>query len=165
MMADAKGKRKWFARIAWILLACAILGTGMVYLALPERACWSLMEEGVPPIPLPADCSLADRSPVGASLESFKAERRERGIAHQSWIECNSVAGVKGWPTSLNMDRRWLPSYVAGTYQWRRIVVVLAQVPSAPQGAQVIAEVCRMPWWKYIRQIRGECDGKFAVWK
>jgi hypothetical protein len=28
-----------------------------------------------------------------------------------------------------------------------------------------VAEVCLMPWRKYISQIVGQCDGKFTVWK
>jgi hypothetical protein len=142
MTTGANEKPKWGTRIAWILIVGAILGIGIVYLGFPERACWSLLGEGVAPIPLPVDCTVTGRPPTGQSLGSFEEERRVRGLNHQSWIAC---AGTQEWVRAISTDRRWLPSYVPGTYQWRRTVIVLARAPSDSAGPQAIAEICLVP--------------------
>jgi hypothetical protein len=152
--------------IGWLLLLGAIL-TIAVFQCTPrvERACSSLLEQRDASMFLPTDCTLTERAPTGDALGRLQAERSKRGLRHQSWIECASALGAQEWVRAMEADRRWLPSYVPGTYQWRRSVVVLGGRSRNSVGPQVIAEVCVMPRWRYIRQIRGECDGKFAVWK
>ena len=159
-------KPKILGAIGWILLLGAIL-TIAVFLSTPrvEWACSSLLEQGDTPMFLPTDCTLTERAPTGDALGRLQAERSKRGLRHQSWIECASPLGAQEWVRAMEADRRWLPSYVPGTYQWRRTIVVLGGRSRNLAGPQFIAEVCVMPRWPYIRQIRAECDGKFAVWK
>jgi hypothetical protein len=53
----------------------------------------------------------------------------------------------------------------AKAYQFRRTVIILPYAQPVPKGSSVVAEVCLMPWRKYISQIVGQCNGKFTVWK
>ena len=62
-------------------------------------------------------------------------------------------------------DPRWLPSYVPGAYQFRRTIIVVPIGPATPQRSHIVAEVCLMPWRKYLSQVVGVCKGKYAVWK
>jgi len=62
-------------------------------------------------------------------------------------------------------DDHWLPSYVPGTYEFRRTVIIVPYRQPAPQGSPVIAEICLMPWRRYVSQIIGQCDGKYSVWR
>jgi len=164
--ADEKPKRRGV--IGGILLLGALLAITM-FLFMPwpfiERGCSFLLEQRDAPLFLATDCTLTEKAPIGDALGRFEADRRKRGLGHQNWIACASAVGAQEWLRAMEADRRWLPSYVPGTYQWRRTVVVLAGRFANSAGPQVIAEVCGMPRWPYIQQIRGECDGKFAVWK
>lgn len=58
-----------------------------------------------------------------------------------------------------------MPSYAPRTYQFRRTVIILPYAQSVPKGSTVVAEVCLMPWRRYVSQIAGQCAGKFAAWK
>ena len=166
MIVGAKKKRIGQGRIGWFRLAGAILPITLILVVfLVERPCVSLLAAGEPPIMLPKDCALKDKAPTGQSFEHLEAERLQRGLKRQGWIECASSASARAWLSSLETDHRWLPSYVPGTYEWRRTVIVVGGSPSSTAGAQVIAEVCVIPWWRYTQQIRGQCDKKFAVWK
>jgi hypothetical protein len=62
-------------------------------------------------------------------------------------------------------DSHWLPSYVPGTYQFRRTVIIVPYAQPTPQRSPVIAEVCLMPWGKYFSQLAGQCNGKYKVWR
>jgi hypothetical protein len=163
-----KPKRR--GAIVWVLLLGTILTIAVFLFTLLltpglERGCRSLLEQRDAPVFLPTDCTLTERAPSGDALGRLVAERSKRGLSHQSWIACASPVGAQEWVRAMEADRRWLPSYVPGTYQWRRTIVVLGGRSQVSVEPQVIAEVCVMPRWRYIRQIRGECDGKFAVWK
>jgi hypothetical protein len=159
-------KPKKRGAIVWILLLGAIL-TITVFLFTPrvESGCSSLLEQRDAPMFLPTDCTITERAPTGDTLGRLEAERSKRGLSHQGWIECASPLGAREWIRAMEADRRWLPSYVPGTYQWRRTIVVWGGGSRNSVGPRVVAEVCVMPRWRYIQQIRGECDGKFAVWK
>jgi hypothetical protein len=165
-MVGVNEKPKRRGPIGWILLLGAILTIAVFpFPPFVERGCSSLLEQRDAPMFLPTDCTLTEKAPTGDALGRLEAERRKRGLSHQSWIECASAVGAQEWVRAMEADRRWLPSYVPGTYQWRRTIVVLAGRSANSVGPQVVAEVCGMPRWPYIQQIRGECDGKFAVWK
>jgi hypothetical protein len=133
--------------------------------AFVEPGCSSLLEQRDAPMFLPTDCTLTRKAPTGDALGRFEAERRKHGLSQQGWIECRSAVGAEEWVRAMEADRRWFPSYVPGTYQWRRTIVVLGGHSLNSVGPQVIAEICVMPRRRYLQQIRGECDGKFAVWK
>jgi hypothetical protein len=165
-MAGVNEEPKRRGPIGWILLLGAIL-TMAVFLFPPfvERDCSSLLEQRDVPMFLPTDCTLTAKASAGEALGRFEAERRKRGLNHQGWIECASAVGAQEWVRAIEADRRWFPSYVPGTYQWRRTIVVLGGRSRNSVGPQVIAEVCVMTRRRYLQQIRGECDGKFAVWK
>jgi hypothetical protein len=111
-------KPKTRGAIRWILLLGAIL-TITVSLFTPrvEWGCSSLLEQRDAPMFLPTDCTLIERAPTGDALGRFKAERRKRCLSHQSWIECASPVGAQEWVRVVEADRRWLPSYLAATYQ------------------------------------------------
>ena len=94
-------------------------------------------------------------------VKYLEKERVGRNLIFKEWIRCE---GVPAGGFAFADDPRWLPSDVPGTYQFRRTVIIVAYARPIPQGSEVVAEVCVMPWRKYLRQIMGECDGKFAVW-
>jgi hypothetical protein len=89
-------------------------------------------------------------------------ERNTYGLIPKEWVTCAEVPA--GGFAFMN-DPHWLPSYVPGRYQFRRTVIIVPYAQPVPQGSPVVAEISVVPWGKYIRQIAGKCDGKFAVWK
>jgi len=162
-MVDASEKPRWRG---WIVFAGAILAVTLIVVVFPiERSCVSLLAAGEPPMMLPKDCTLERIPPSEQRFENLEAERLQRGLKREGWIECAPTANARAWLNSLETDRRWLPSYVPGAYEWRRTVIVVGGGPASATGTQVIGEVCLMPWRRYIQLIRGECGGKFAVWK
>lgn len=165
-MVGVKEKPKRRGPIGWILLLGALLTIAvLLFPPFVERGCSSLLEQREAPMFLPTDCTLTAKASNGDALGRFEAERRKRGLSHQGWIECASAVGAQEWVRAMETDLRWFPSYVPGTYQWRRTIVVLDGRSLNSAGPQVIAEVCVTPRRRYLQQIRGECDGKFAVWK
>jgi hypothetical protein len=113
-------------------------------------------------IPVPADCAFT-RNVAPDEMEKYlERERIARNLIFKEWIMCQSVP-VAGF--RFADDPRWLPSYVPGTFQFRRTVIIVPATPPIPQGSRVVAEVCLMPWRQYLRQIAGQYNGKFSVWK
>jgi hypothetical protein len=113
-------------------------------------------------IPVPANCALT-RNVAPDEMEKYlERERFARNLIFKEWITCQGVP-VAGF--RFADDPRWLPSYVPGTFQFRRTVIIVPTAPPLPQGSRVVAEVCVMPWRQYLRQIAGQPNGKFSVWK
>lgn len=173
MAVDGRDDSKWRAvRVKPLYLVAGLLGVcvlavGVVILfpLSPDPTCASLLarsEEEVH-ISLPANCDRSRNVASDSMVEYFEHERSSRGLIPHEWITCKD-APAGGF--SFMSDPHWLPSYVPGTYQYRRTVII---VPYGPhpilQGPRVVGEVCLMPWRRYIRQIAGQCDGKFSVWK
>jgi hypothetical protein len=114
------------------------------------------------PIALPANCSRSEAAVADDMVSYLEKEQNSRGLIFKEWIVCREIP--PGGFAFVN-DPRWLPSYVPGTYQFRRTVIIVPVGPATPQGSPVFAEICRMPWRKYFSQVVGGLDGKYAVWK
>ena len=92
----------------------------------------------------------------------LERERLARNLIFKEWITCR---GATATGFTFADDPRWLPSYAPGTFQFRRTVVIVPYARPIPQGSEVVAEVCVMPWRKYLQQIVWEHNGKFSLWK
>jgi hypothetical protein len=133
----------------------------------PDPRCAALLalpEEDVV-IRLPANCTLSADVPADDMVKYLENERKRRGLVFKKWITCKTSSQTPKAVFDFDHDPRWLPSYVPLTYQFRRIVVILPYARPIPEGSPVVAQVCLMPRRRYISQIAGECNGKFAVWK
>jgi hypothetical protein len=150
---------------AGILVVCVlVVGVLILFPSLFDPTCASLLarsEEEVV-ISLPANCARSRNVASDDIVKYLEQERNGRGLRFHEWITCREVPA--GGFAFMN-DPHWLPSYVPGTYQFRRTVMIVSYAQPNPQGSSIVAEVCLMPWWNYIRQIAGKCDGKFSVWK
>jgi hypothetical protein len=133
--------------------------------SLPDPKCVGLLArtESDVVIPLPANCTQATDVPPDDMVKYLENERNTRGLIFKKWITCKTPTPTPGF--AFERDPRWLPSYVPRTYQFRRTVIILPYAQPVPEGSSVVAEVCLMPWRKYVSQIAGQCDGKFTVWK
>ena len=116
-------------------------------------------------IPLPANCLQTAEVPVDSVVKYLEDERHRHGLIFKRWITCKAPDQPANLGFAFEHDARWLPSYVPGTYQFRRTVVVLRNAVSVSQGSSVVAEVALMPWRMYLSQVAGQCDGKFSVWR
>jgi len=134
---------------------------------LPDPMCAGLLAhpESDVTIPLPANCIQTTDVAIDNMVKYLESERKRRGLIFKQWITCKTRSQTANPGFPFERDQRWLPSYVPGTYQFRRTVVILPDAPPVPQGSPVVAEVCLMPWRRYVSQITGQCDGKFSVWK
>jgi hypothetical protein len=112
-------------------------------------------------IPVPRNCALTRNAAPDEMQKYLERERFARKLIFKEWITCPDVP-VAGF--TFADDRRWLPSYAPGAFQFRRTVVIVPYARPIPQGSAVVAEVCVMPWHKYLRQIVWEYNGKFALW-
>jgi len=159
------GKLKPFYVWGPLLGVCLLaLGVLILFPSLPDPTCASLLarsKEEVD-IPLPANCVRSHNVASDDMVKYLDHERNGRGLLFHEWITCREVPA--GGFAFMN-DPHWLPSYVPGTYQFRRTVIIVPYAQPIPQGSPVVAEVCLMPWRRYIRQVAGQCDRKFSVWR
>jgi hypothetical protein len=116
-------------------------------------------------IPLPANCIQTTEAQPDNMVKYLENERNRRGLTFKKWVICKTPSQTATPGFDFERDPRWLPSYFPGTYQFRRTVIILPYALPVPEGSPVVAEVCLMPRRRYLSQIAGQCDGKFAVWK
>jgi hypothetical protein len=141
-------------------LAFVILTLLLLFLRSPSAPLLTRSEAAS--IPVPANCALTQNVASDEMERYLERERFAGNLIFKEWITCQGapVAGFR-----FADDPRWLPSYVPGTFQFRRTVIIVAAAPPSPEGSRVAAAVCVMPWRQYLRQIAGQYRGKFSVWK
>jgi len=161
---NATGRNWRVYLLAGFLLCVLGMAALIIFPSLPDPTCLSLIvrSEQDALILLPANCSRNRSMDSDSMVKYLEDERNRRGLLFRQWIICN---GTPESSFGFMNDPRWLPSYVPGTYQYRRTVIIVPYAQPIPEGSPVIAEVCLMPWRNYIRQIAGECTGKYSVWK
>ena len=149
---------------ALLIISALALAVPMLFPSVPTITCAGLLvrSDRDAPITLPADCSGTRNLVTDDTVSYLEKERNSRGLIFKEWIVCREIppGGL-----AFTNDPRWLPSYVPGTYQFRRKVIIVPMGSATSQGSHVVAEVCLMPWRKYVSQVAGRCDGKYAVWK
>jgi hypothetical protein len=146
-----------------LLAAGVVVVLLVVFALLLSPSCLPLFTRaGEAVILIPENCALTPTVPSDEMVKYLDKERIERGLVFKEWITCRDFP-ERGFEFMDNPH--WLPSYVPATYQFRRTVIVVPYARPVPQGSPVVAEVCLMPWRKYIRQISGQSNGKFSVWK
>jgi hypothetical protein len=135
--------------------------------SLPDPKCAALLArpENDVTIPLPANCIQTTEAPADNMMKYLENERNRRGLIFVKWVICKTPSQTATPGFAFERDPRWLPSYVPGTYQFRRTVIILPHALRSPEGSPVAAEMCLMPRRMYVSQIAGQCDSKFAVWK
>ena len=89
---------------------------------------------GVEDIPLPRNCSQTPNVTADNILKHLEQERTERGLVFHEWIVCREVPA--GGLAFMN-DPHWLPSYVPGTYQFRRTVIIVPY-PHPPRTISIL---------------------------
>lgn len=114
---------------------------------------------------IPANCIQTRDVRSDDMVTYLENERNTRGLIFKKWITCETPNQTLTSGFAFERDPRWLPSYVPRTYQFRRTVIILPYARPVPKGSSVVAEVCLMPWRRYVSQIAGQCAGKFTVWK
>jgi hypothetical protein len=146
-----------------LLVVCVLaLGVFILLPSLPTFASVLAHSQQEVPIALPANCARIGNVGSDPLVKYLENERNTYGLTHTEWITC-SEAPLGGF--AFMNDPHWLPSYVPGRYQFRRTVIIVPYAQPVSKGSPVVAEICLLPWGKYIRQIAGQCDGKFSVWK
>jgi hypothetical protein len=161
-------KAKHFGLLGMLVVAGVLALILFIFFpSLPDPKCTAFLvrPESDADIPLPANCILTTDVPPDDLVKYLKNERNRRGLIFKKWITCKTPNQTPTPGFAFERDPRWLPSYVPGTYQFRRTVIILPYAQPVPEGSSVVAEVCLMPWRKYVSQIAGQCDGKFTVWK
>jgi len=152
-------RRSW--RVLGVQVLAFIIVTLLLLLLRSPSAPLLTKSEAVS-IPVPANCALT-RNVAPDEMEKYlERERFARNLIFKGWITCQGVP-VAGF--RFADDPRWLPSDAPGTFQFRRTVVIVPYARPIPQGSDVAAEVCVMPWRQYLRQIVWEYNGKFSLWK
>jgi hypothetical protein len=161
-------KPKYLGLLGLLVVAGALALTVFIFFpTLPDPKCAALLaqSESDVTIPLPGNCIQTKEVLPDNMVKYLENERKRRGLIFKQWITCKTPDQTANPRFPFERDPRWLPSYVPGTYQFRRTVVILPYALPVPQGSPVVAEVCLMPWRRYVSQIAGQCDGKFSVWK
>ncbi len=156
--------KPYYFLLGLLVLFALTLGVLILFPSLPEPTCASVLarsEEEVP-IALPTNCVRISHVGSDHMVNYLENERNTYGLIPKEWITCAEIP-VGGF--AFMNDPHWLPSYVPGTYQFRRTVIIVPYAQPVPQGSPVVAEISLVPWGKYIWQIAGQCDGKFSIWK
>jgi hypothetical protein len=171
-IVDERGRnpRTQYFRMLGLLLVpfgAFFLAVWLFLPALVDFRCAHLLVDsiGLDEVPLPEHCAQTDHVPNDDMVTYLEAEREKRGLIFKKWIVCTSPHDASKPIFPFAPDSRWLPSYVPGTYEFRRTVVIVPYARPVPVGSRVVAELCLEPWAKYVRQIAGECHGKYAAWK
>jgi hypothetical protein len=154
---------------AWLTL-CIICGVWLLgaWIALPglfEPKCLSLLHNfpSLVQPPLPAGCAEVSEASSDDMVKYLEHEREERGLIFEKWIACTLPTDSSKPIFPFEPDSRWLPSYVPGTYQFRRTVVIISYARPVPTASRVVAEVCLVPWTRYVHDIGGKCDGNSGM--
>lgn len=115
--------------------------------------------------PLAPNCSLTENVPVGDEDLRKELDDWTAGLVNRRYVVCDlplfqpPLTDFAGNPT-------WIPTYVPGGYQYRRTTVRGLFARRTPENRRhVVSEVGLGPWRKYARQIVGQCQGKYSVWK
>jgi len=108
---------------------------------------------------------LTTDAPPEQVVKYLENARKQRGLVFKAWITCKPSNQTQTTEFAFTHDAHWLPSYVPGAYQFRQTVILSGSAPPTAQESAVAGEVCLMPKRRYVSQIAGQCDGKFAVWK
>jgi hypothetical protein len=156
------------ATYVWLLVVLLVSGTlGLIVLAFSGYLCPTLLMRSTrqEAVALPPDCQMSANVQTDDMVRYLENERVKRPLIFKRWITCKQAVQVPPMEFAFLRDPRWLPSYVPGTYQFRRTVILVPYSYRGPKGSPVVAEVCLMGWGKYILQIAGQCGGKFSVWK
>ncbi len=132
-----------------------------------EYRCVSLLVSSMKnvDVPVPEGCSPSQTVPHDSTVEYLENERRNRGLAFESWITCSPLKQDHVRDFGILRDPRWLPSYQGQAYQFRRVVIIFPYAPSSPATSTVVAEVASVPWFRYISQVRKDCEKKFSAWR
>ncbi len=160
--AMAKRLRIWLGILVLGFLSLFLL---VLFPSLPDPICAALLVRSVTnlAIPLPPNCVRARDLASDDMTRYLDRERESERLVFKDWITCKEIPPPQGF--AFWDDPHWLPSYVPGKYQFRRTVIIVPYSHSAPKGSHVMGEVCRMPWWRYLQQVAGQCDGKYSVWR
>ena len=160
-------KTKVFRRLGWLIAGGALVLILLIFFssAVDPRCAPLLAHSDEVVVPLPPNCTQTSVRPTGEMTNNLERERNQRDLILKSWIICKPSNSPPEISLLLDQDPRWLPSYVPGTYQFRRTVVIFPYAQPVSEGSKVIGVVCLVPWRRYASQIAGQCDGKFAVWK
>jgi hypothetical protein len=155
--------------LAWLLVGAVLILIFWIFFPLwppdPRCAVLAVLPEEDAAIPIPTNCTQSIEAPGDEMTSYLEKERQQRGLIFKKWITCRSSSQMPNLVLNFEHDKRWLASYKPLSCQFRRTVVVLPYAQPIPEGSPVIAEICLMPRRKYILQIAGECNGKFAVGK
>ena len=151
--------------LAWVLIGCVLIFIASFFVPLwppdPRCATLTLLPEEDAAILLPTNCTQTTEAPVDDVVRYLVKERQQRGLIFKKWIICKPDSAV----INFDHDKRWLATYRPVAYQFRRTLVILPYAQPIPEKSPVVAEVCLMPRRKYLSQIVGQCNGRFAVWK
>jgi len=168
-----KGKPNTLHLLGWLAAAAALITILFVFypVLLEPGGCVALVAVSgrEVAVPLPPDCVQSANVPEDDMVKYLENEPHRSGLVFKSWITCSTSSQAQAagfaFERAFERDPRWLPSYVPRTYQFRRTVVILPYARPVPEKSPVVAQVCRVPWRRYVSQIAGECNGKFSVWK
>jgi hypothetical protein len=160
---------KLASRAKYVWLLSVLLASGalvLVFFAFSGYLCPTLLLRSIrlEAITLPQDCQMSANVQTDDKVRYLENDRVRRRLIFKGWITCKQLEQASAREFIFLKDPRWLPSYVPGTYQFRRTVILFPGHP-VPKGSRVVAEVCLMGWRKYISQIAGQCGDKFSVWK
>jgi hypothetical protein len=145
------------------LLALAVI----VCVSPLDLKCLALLIHSAPDVAifLPEGCSFVRDVPEDPLVQYLEKEQRSQHLIRKEWITCAPLEPNHTRDFVMLRDSRWLPGYVGQTYQFRRTVVIFPYTRVSPDESRVVAEVCIVPWIRYTREIAGNCDGTFSVWK
>jgi len=149
-----------------------VVALGLCVLALifvPRWTCSSLILDDLVPFgsdvsfPVPQDCAALNETPPGATLAAIEKERLYRQLDPGRVTMCETRQSARSFWEDLDRNRQWLPSYVPGLWQYRRVVAIPATVET-PAGTLVVVELCRERRWRYYTHVLGNCE-KSAIWR
>jgi hypothetical protein len=168
------------ARAAKVVLLClaSVIAIAVLFLLFtPYRICMFLgLKEylsltQVLAIPLPLACSPSDQKPTLGTLALIGSQAAHYHLVLQSTAVCRMVTvqplDESEFATaffSLDVRRRWLPSYLGCcTYSFRRHFAVIV-VENRDGGTIVVAANLVQNRREYLKFLRSHCDEKLRAW-
>jgi len=168
MDAAIHRKRPFGVRRAFVIAVVLSLCVLALLLARRCTCCLLILDDLVPfgsgvHFPVPPDCVAVNETTPGATFAAIATQRLYRQLDPGRVTMCRTRQSAEIFWEDLLRNRQWLPSYVPGTWQYRRNVAIAA-TSEAPNGTLVVVEMFKERRWRYYKHVLGNCE-KYAIWR
>jgi hypothetical protein len=162
-------RRRPFGVRRALVIAIALSLCVLAFVSVPRWTCCSLILDDLvlfgwdARFPVPPGCVTVNETLPGATLAAIEKERLLRRLEAGRITMCRTRQSAEAFWEDLLRNPQWFPSYVPGTWQYRRYVAIAATSETSA-GTLVVVEMCKERRWHYYKHVLGNCE-KYTMWR